>query len=198
MTYTGVVLILLALCGIACGENPSSKSPASTGINNGTAHSAGPNGTSKPQTKSTAAPSKTPNVTLAPNTTATPGNSTAAPGNSTAAPGNSTAAPGNSTAAPGNSTAAPGNSTAAPRNSTTRPTTVTKVPSSKPGNHSSNPNVTPTPKGHGGKKSDRGKWVATGFAIVFFLTTVIMTVLYCRQRRIYRELEGDSSLSRLI
>lgn len=52
--------------------------------------------------------------------------------------------------------------------------------------------------GHGGKKSDRGKWVATGFAIVFFLTTVIMTVLYCRQRRIYRELEGDSSLSRLI
>ena len=51
---------------------------------------------------------------------------------------------------------------------------------------------------HGGKKSDRGKWVATGFAIVFFLTTVIMTVLYCRQRRIYRELEGESSLSRLI
>ena len=117
----------------ACGENLSSKSPASTGTNNGTAHSTGPNGTSKPQTKSTTAPSKTPNVTLAPNTTATPGNSTAAPGNSTAAPGNSTAAP--------------GNSTAAPRNSTTRPTTVTKVPSSKPGNHSSNPNVTPTPKG---------------------------------------------------
>ncbi|CAH3041546.1 unnamed protein product [Pocillopora meandrina] len=179
MTYTGVVLILLALCGIACGYNRPSKSPTST---NGTTHSTGPstNGTSKPQTTptlSTAASSKTPNVTVAPNTTATPGNSTAAPGNSTAAPGNSTAAP---------------------RNSTTRPTTITNVPSSKPGNHSSNPNVTPTPKGHGGKKSDQGKWVATGFAIVFFLTTVIMTVLYCRQRRIYRELEGDSSLSRLI
>ena len=52
--------------------------------------------------------------------------------------------------------------------------------------------------GHSDHESDPSKWVATGFAVVFGLTTVIMTVLYCRQRKIYRELEGDSSLSRLI
>lgn len=52
---------------------------------------------------------------------------------------------------------------------------------------------------HGGDHhSDRGKWVATGFAVFFLITTIVMTVLYCRQRKIYRELEGDSSLSRLI
>ena len=50
----------------------------------------------------------------------------------------------------------------------------------------------------GGHGDSRGKWVATGFAVVFCITTIVMTVLYCRQRKIYRELEGDSSLSRLI
>ncbi|XP_015777101.1 PREDICTED: cell wall integrity and stress response component 4-like [Acropora digitifera] len=65
--------------------------------------------------------------------------------------------------------------------------------------------TTPKPSGHrnhsmkpGGHGDSRGKWVATGFAIFFSITTIVMTVLYCRQRKIYRELEGDSSLSRLI
>ena len=47
-------------------------------------------------------------------------------------------------------------------------------------------------------KEIHAKWVAVGFAILFGVATVVLTVLFCRQRKIYRDLEGDSSLSRLI
>ncbi|CAH3199187.1 unnamed protein product [Porites evermanni] len=75
------------------------------------------------------------------------------------------------------------------------------TPTSKPGNHSTTvptTNVKPSPVTPSPKGSSSGKWVATGFAVLFGITTIVMTVLYCRQRKIYRELEGDSSLSRLI
>ncbi|KAM7441319.1 hypothetical protein ABFA07_009610 [Porites harrisoni] len=139
-------------------------------------------------------------------TTPTPSNHSTVP-----SPGNHSTVP-----TPGNHSTVPtpGNHSTVPTpgNHSTVPTpgNHSSTPTSKPGNHSSTApttnvkpsSVTPTPKGHhnsnGGSGSSSGKWVATGFAVLFGITTIVMTVLYCRQRKIYRELEGDSSLSRLI
>ncbi|KAJ7386658.1 hypothetical protein OS493_006663 [Desmophyllum pertusum] len=176
--FGSFVLVVLVLCNNVIPGESTAASPTSV-----------PNGNittvpTKPGNQSTAVPTTHGNHTTGPPTK--PGNSTTVP----TKPGNhSTAVP----TKPGNHTTAvptkPGNhSTAVP---TTPGNYSTAVPTTH-GNHK-------TPEGHNdGHASDRGKWVATGFAIFFVITTVVMTVLYCRQRKIYRELEGDSSLSRLI
>lgn len=48
------------------------------------------------------------------------------------------------------------------------------------------------------KEEIRYKWVATAFALIFVVVSIVLVIALCRMRRIYRELEGDSSLSRLI
>ncbi|XP_078365742.1 uncharacterized protein LOC144649989 [Oculina patagonica] len=178
--FYGFALVMLVLCSSVNGDTPAPGNEKST--------TAKPNITTPGTSSTTVKP--TTNHSIATPTThgnhssvtpTTHGNrSTATP---TAHGNHSTATPtaGNhSTATP---TAHHGNQSTATPTATTRITT----------------NKKPTPKAHGGDHhSDRGKWVATGFAVFFLITTIVMTVLYCRQRKIYRELEGDSSLSRLI
>lgn len=69
----------------------------------------------------------------------------------------------------------------------------TNYPTARPTGHQKH-----SMKPGGGHGDSRGKWVATGFAIFFGITTIVMTFLYFRQRKMNTELEGDSSLSRLI
>lgn len=44
----------------------------------------------------------------------------------------------------------------------------------------------------------RYKYVSVAFNIIFALALIVMTIMYLRQRKMYREMEGDGSLSRLI
>ncbi|EDO36716.1 predicted protein [Nematostella vectensis] len=83
-------------------------------------------------------------------------------------------------------------STESPANGTTSmPTTIAPSPTKK-GDHSSHISQ------HELDAQIRYKWVAVTFCLLFAVGFVVMTIMFMRQRKMYHEMEGDGSLSRLI
>ncbi|XP_020897762.1 threonine-rich protein [Exaiptasia diaphana] len=102
-------------------------------------------------------------------------------------------------------------STSAPIRTSSKPITPTPtstaIPTSSFANFTTPQPTTAKPTAHPADchtcqeqlKSERHyKWAAVAFDVILAIALVIMTIMYLRQRKMYREMEGDGSLSRLI